>query len=425
MKRYGLISAVFLFAAAIPAVASLHGHGSAPPVAPVLSAALAQADGTDHALLAVTTDTGSGTLYYVVDTNCSTPTATQVRNGQNAAGSAAVIAANQAVSASGQQTANPAGTSAVATYCAFFTHVSGSASSVASVNSFKTPGTISWSNTFTAAWNALPQAAALTTVVQTVQQELTDCLTANLGNITVKPTYTAAAIGGGAVTSGQLAITVSYQTVLRPALLALPNLNKVQSTAYGNMPSTEPTGAGDNIDILCFQRAVIVDATTCNNQSVWFTTTIDSGNTYDTTADGTSNPSGGVSAWEFIMHESTEGLGRTWTKIDQAINTGLMDEFSYASSGVRSVSAATTHRFPSIDLGATNLISTNEYNQNTASGDAGDQTTGGSVVTAFTYTTGAGAIKGPLKAADIKLLSLVLGAGLSHSCRLTAGIGWP
>ena len=83
--RLRKISVLLLFAALLGA---WNKHGTTiVPVAPVLSAQSGFADGTDHALLSVSTDTGSGTLYYAISTSCGlSPTAAQVQAGTVSSG---------------------------------------------------------------------------------------------------------------------------------------------------------------------------------------------------------------------------------------------------------------------------------------------------------------------------------------------------
>lgn len=68
------------------------------------------------ALLRATTDRASGTLYWVVTLTSTTPSAAQIKAGQNAAGAAGVASGSQAVSYVGEQSINASGLSALTTY---------------------------------------------------------------------------------------------------------------------------------------------------------------------------------------------------------------------------------------------------------------------------------------------------------------------
>ena len=111
--------------------------------APVLSNPLGS-PGATSANLSVSTNQGTGTLYWVVSTNSTKPSAAQVQAGQDASGAAGAASGSQAVTASGGQSATatlPTDT----TYYAYFVHInSGStASAVAASPSFATNHTYS------------------------------------------------------------------------------------------------------------------------------------------------------------------------------------------------------------------------------------------------------------------------------------------
>jgi hypothetical protein len=107
---------------------------------PTLSSPTSSATGPTTGSGGVTTDEGNGTLYAVVTTSATAPTAAQIRAGQNQAGAAAVYAANQAVSSTGAKTFNATGLSPSTTYYWHFTHrdAASNDSAVASSASFTT-----------------------------------------------------------------------------------------------------------------------------------------------------------------------------------------------------------------------------------------------------------------------------------------------
>lgn len=87
----------------------------------------------------ITTDTASGTLYLVLNTVNTAPTAAQVKAGQNNTGAAAP-SNSQAITTTGAKTATMSGLSASTTYYPFWVHTNGSSvdSSVTAGTSFTT-----------------------------------------------------------------------------------------------------------------------------------------------------------------------------------------------------------------------------------------------------------------------------------------------
>lgn len=98
------------------------GVMSADTTAPTLSLPLALPLGDTSGYLGVTTNEANGTLYYVVTTSATPPSAAQVKAGQNDGGTAAVYAGSQAVSATGAQSATATGLSSNTAYYAYFMH---------------------------------------------------------------------------------------------------------------------------------------------------------------------------------------------------------------------------------------------------------------------------------------------------------------
>lgn len=103
-----------------------------------LSSPSASAEGAIASNLSVSTDTGSGTLYWVISTSATPPTATQIKAGNDSTGSAAVASGNQAVSATGAQTKLAFLLSSNTTYFAYFVQHTTADSNVASASSFTT-----------------------------------------------------------------------------------------------------------------------------------------------------------------------------------------------------------------------------------------------------------------------------------------------
>lgn len=88
--------------------------------APVLSSTTGISTGTTTADISVSTNEGSGILYYVVDQNLSTPSTTQIKVGQDQGGGAADKSANTGVSSTGTKTFNITGLVPGTTYKAYF-----------------------------------------------------------------------------------------------------------------------------------------------------------------------------------------------------------------------------------------------------------------------------------------------------------------
>jgi hypothetical protein len=380
-------------------------HGS-PVAAPVLSAQTGQGDGTDHALLSVSTNTGSGTLYYDISATCGlSPTVAAVKAGSV---SGHVVNGNQAVSASGAQSANPAGLSGVSAYCAYYTqNAAGGDAAVVATSSFSTGGTLSWSFTSSTAWNTA-QGGTFPAVATAVSNTLSACLSPAV-NITVPVFLDYINFGSGVGQSFVNALTFSYSSSIQPKLVALPNKNAAQQAIFASPPSSDPTGAGDSYIMYCSQMRAIGGAASCGND---FQTDLNTTKSYDTTT-------GGSCTFDFcaqntLLHEFTEGLGRNWSFVNFS-KAGLMEFTAYSAPGTRTTNGAATH-YPSIDAGNTVLISPFTYN--TGGGDPGDWTGSGNDVLTANYTP---AYSGTLSVQDIKEMTKQ-GWGLTHACRIAAGL---
>ena len=96
--------------------------------------------GATTASLSVSTNTGNGTLYAIVSTSATPPSVAQIQAGQQAGGSAAAWAGNQAIASSGVKNFSATGLAASTVYYAYFQHKNAAASdsSVISSASFTT-----------------------------------------------------------------------------------------------------------------------------------------------------------------------------------------------------------------------------------------------------------------------------------------------
>lgn len=110
--------------------------GGPPDVtAPTLSAGVGTVKSNALIVVGATTDEAGGTMYVVVTTSATAPSAAQVKAGQNNAGTAAVFAANQPISSTGAKTFNATGFTQLTGYYPYIVHTdaSGNDSSVLSV----------------------------------------------------------------------------------------------------------------------------------------------------------------------------------------------------------------------------------------------------------------------------------------------------
>lgn len=119
----GTIGAIRVYAAI--GISLLHAGGG-DVTAPVLTSPDFVATGSTTGTASVSTDEGNGTLYCVVTTSSTSPSAAQIKAGQDHTGSAAVFAAGsgsgQAVSGAGTQNVSVTGLTASTTYYAHFVH---------------------------------------------------------------------------------------------------------------------------------------------------------------------------------------------------------------------------------------------------------------------------------------------------------------
>lgn len=112
-----------------------------PASAPTLSSPADVSTSSTSGAGSVTTDTGSGTLYYVLSSSATAPSAAQIKAGNDHTGSAAVASGSQAVSATGNQTTPTITGLAPSTtyYLHFVQNAAGGDSNVASGDGFATP----------------------------------------------------------------------------------------------------------------------------------------------------------------------------------------------------------------------------------------------------------------------------------------------
>ena len=90
--------------------------------APTLTSASVSAVATTTATGNVTTDEANGTLYSIVSTSATAPSAAQIQAGQDNTGAAAVWSGNQAVSSTGAKTFSITGLTASTAYYAHYQH---------------------------------------------------------------------------------------------------------------------------------------------------------------------------------------------------------------------------------------------------------------------------------------------------------------
>lgn len=95
---------------------------SADTTAPTLTSASVTAVGTTTGTGNVTTNEANGTLYSIVSTSATAPSAAQIQAGQDNTGAAAVWSGNQAVSSTGAKTFSITGLTASTAYYAHYQH---------------------------------------------------------------------------------------------------------------------------------------------------------------------------------------------------------------------------------------------------------------------------------------------------------------
>lgn len=94
----------------------------ADPTAPILSSPTGSATSIAAATVGATTDEANGTMYAVVDTVTTTPSATELEAGQDGDGGAAIWSGSQAISTTGAKTFNVTGLAPNTTYSYFIGH---------------------------------------------------------------------------------------------------------------------------------------------------------------------------------------------------------------------------------------------------------------------------------------------------------------
>lgn len=116
------------------------GVMSADVTAPTLTSPFALPFGDTSGHIGVVTNEANGTLYYVVTTSSSTPSAAQVKAGQDHASAAATASGNQAISSTGTKTATPTGLTSNTLYYPYWMHEDAAAnqSAVKALTSFTT-----------------------------------------------------------------------------------------------------------------------------------------------------------------------------------------------------------------------------------------------------------------------------------------------
>jgi hypothetical protein len=89
---------------------------------PTLSSAVGTVESNALIVVGATTNEANGTMYLVVTTSATPPSALQVRNGQDHTGTAATVALSQSISSTGAKTFNATGLSALTAYYPYIVH---------------------------------------------------------------------------------------------------------------------------------------------------------------------------------------------------------------------------------------------------------------------------------------------------------------
>jgi hypothetical protein len=121
------------------------GGGGGDVTAPTLSSPVGTQTGSTTATIGATTNEGNGTMYGVVSTSSTAPTATQVKAGQMHTGAAAAFAGSTSVASTGAKTISATGLTASTAYFAHLMHedASGNKSSVSTSAQFTTAAGLS------------------------------------------------------------------------------------------------------------------------------------------------------------------------------------------------------------------------------------------------------------------------------------------
>jgi hypothetical protein len=152
VSQTALITARFTDATFIhtkPTGANQWTAGGSSGTAPTLSGASGTPTGQTTANLNVTTNQGNGTLYWIVSTSATPPSAAQITAGQDSTGATAVAHGSQAVTASGVQSASASGLTASTAYYAYYmqTNASSLNSSIVSASFTTNSSALQWSTT--------------------------------------------------------------------------------------------------------------------------------------------------------------------------------------------------------------------------------------------------------------------------------------
>lgn len=142
--------------------------------APTLTSPTDAANGSTAMTGSVSTNEAGGTLYWVVSTASTSPSAAQVKAGQMHTGSAAAASGSQAVSTTGVQNISDSGLTPATGYYTFYMHEDASAnqSTVAAADGFTTTSTASYPTIAGVGTPASP--AATNTVTLTLPTHQTD-----------------------------------------------------------------------------------------------------------------------------------------------------------------------------------------------------------------------------------------------------------
>lgn len=116
------------------------GGGGGDTTPPTLSSGVGTATGSTTATVGATTDEANGTMYVIVSTSSTPPSAAQIQAGQTNTGSAAPWSGNQTITTTGAKTFSATGLTASTTYYPYVQHkdAAGNNSTVLSGPSFTT-----------------------------------------------------------------------------------------------------------------------------------------------------------------------------------------------------------------------------------------------------------------------------------------------
>ena len=328
--------------------------------------------------VSVTTDLGSGTLYWIVSSITSTPSVTQIKAGQMSNGSAAPSSGNQVISSTGSKTGNATGLTAATSYTVFFYQQGpdGSVSVIVSA-AFTTAagsGLLTFTKTFdtNTGSRASPGSSFGTPVDATLANNFFNAVDEACNILAGKFCNSAFTL---AVQFGYS--TVNNSTITGGAIAENDSNGLTQTVTYANWKSALGTKASTS-QATTFQSNLPASAQFGNSNilvqngyAAWLGLATPStphfhmglgspsqngGFNYTWTQVG-GTTAGTVDAVGAFMHEITEGMGRFWNLTQGGLFAPMAGNYSKFNSANTFSTTQGSSQYISLDKGTTNLYS--------------------------------------------------------------------